>query len=361
MEPNATTAQTYGCPLPPEKFDELLEKVKKEIIDFEAKQLGKLKTELEAFEKKKKAVTDGYALKYPKLLEKWRLQNGQIELLHRSLTCLFKDGSWKHHITKCICPRLMAIADQEASLAKRRRCFLGEREQKRDSWKAIAEADKIYLDKLIANQAMVESAQSANDKLIAEIKLLLQGDDSAVAIYVFWFMLLPVHVQMAPMALLSFLDFAKGETPGDLCPPKKPEPETQSNGTTAPGPAPVLHPVPWLVDPDSYADDIDCAWTVYRAHKKEQGDAEAAYNKDPDDLVSMTKALDELRKAYDGQVRDCLKEIDETMPCGCGEKTTTTPATTETAQRPADAPVEEPMLADAGEAGSLSDTPKTTE
>ena len=175
MEPNATTAQTYGCPLPPEKFDELLEKVKKEIIDFEAKQLGKLKTELEAFEKKKKAVTDGYALKYPKLLEKWRLQNAQIELLHRSLTCLFKDGSWKQHITTCICPRLAAIADREASLAKRRKCFLGEREQKRDHWKAVAEADKIYLDKLIANQAMVESAQAANDKLIAEIKLLCRA------------------------------------------------------------------------------------------------------------------------------------------------------------------------------------------
>ena len=125
----------------------------------------------------------------------------------------------------------------------------------------------------------------------------------------------------------------------------------------------MLHPVPWLLHPDSYADEIDCAWTVYRAHKKEQGDAEAAYNKDPDDLAAVSKAVEELRKAYDGQVRDCLKEIDETMPCGCGEETPTTQTTrttTEAPPKPADMPVEEPMTVEFIEDGGTSDTPKTT-
>ncbi|MCV9961740.1 hypothetical protein OIU34_07470 [Pararhizobium sp. BT-229] len=343
MEPNATTAQAYGCPLPPEKFDKMLEKVKKDIIDFEAQQLGKLKTELEAFEKKKKAVTDGYTQKYPALREKWRLQNSQIELLHRSLTCLFKDCSWKQHIADCVCPPLAEIAKQDSLIAKRRRCFLGPLEYERDRTKAAAEADKAYLDTLIANQALVESALSADDKLIAEIKQLLQGEDSAVAIYVFWFKLLPMHVQLAPKALVHCLDFAKGEAPDDLCPPKESEPQTPAGGA----PVPVLHPVPWLVHPQSYPDEIDCAWTVYRVSKKAQGDAEAAYNKAPDDLASMTKTLGEWRKAFDGRVRDCLKKVDETMPCGCGDETTT------------DAPVEAASTADVGQDGGTSATPKT--
>lgn len=349
MEPSATPTQTYGCPLPSEKFDELLEKVKKEIIDFEAKQLGKLKTELEAFEKKKKAVTDGYSQKYPALREKWRLQNAQIELLHRNLTCLFNDGRWKGHITECICPKLAKIADQDDLLTKRRKSFLGELEYKRDRTKAVAEADKLHLDALIANQSQVEAALAANDKLIAEIKQLLQGDDSAVAIYVFWFKLLPMHVQLAPKDLLNCLDFAKDQAPGDLCPPKRPE-GTASAPTDETGTL-VLHPVPWLVDPKAYPGEIDCAWTVYHTSKKTQGDAEAAYNKKPDDLASMTKTLDEWRKAFDGEVRECLKTVDVATPCGCGDDIKPDPPTTMT--NSVDQSVEAtPLASVAGDAGT---------
>lgn len=308
---------TSSWPMACVNIDELLNTVSAEITAYEAKQLAKLKSELEAFHKKKDGVVQSYKDKYAALRERWCRQNSDVEMLYRHLTCLFKD-TWKLHIEKCICPPRSEIAELEAAIAKWQVCCKGKLEAKRDTTKAEADAAKLYLDTIIANQAQVESALSANDKWIAQIKQILQTRDAAVSIHVFWFKLLPAHAAMAPADLLHCLDFAKGHTPVELCPPKKGDDGLYDAGQRG-MPMPVPHPVPWLVAPDKYASEIDCAWTMYRDTKKAAGEADAAFLKAPDDIASVQKSLDALRKNLDVKIQDCLKGIQIMNDCDCGE------------------------------------------
>lgn len=311
---------TSGWPMACVNIDDLLKNVNAEITAYEAKQLAKFKSELEAFHKKKDGVVKSYKEKYQTLRDRWCRQNGDIECLWRHLTCIFKD-KWQQYIDKCVCPPRADIAARQAEIAERQKCCKGELEAKRDAAKAEADAAKLYLDIITANQAKLEAALSENDKWIKQINQLLLGKDAAVSIYIFWFKLLPAHIALAPSDLLHCLDFLpKGQTPDELCPPKgtaDPSRDSELQGK----PQPVPHPVPWLVDPDTYAGEIDCAWTLYRDAKKAHGDADAAFVKAPDDLASLQKSLDLRLKNLDAKVQDCLKDIHVKNHCGCGEVT----------------------------------------
>jgi hypothetical protein len=314
---NAASSWPMACV----NIDDLLNNVNAEIIAYEAKQLAKLKGELETFHKKKDGVVQSYKDKYPALREKWCRLNSEVELLHRNLTCLFKD-TWKQHIQNCVCPPRSKIVEVEAIIAERQKCCKGDLEAARDAAKIKADAAKIYLDIITANQAKLEAALSANEKWIGQIKQLLQGKDAAVSIYIFWFKLLPAHTALAPSDLLHCLDFAKWQSPDELCPPQ---------GRPAADAKAVPHPVPWLVAPADYANEIDCAWTMYRDMKKAHGDADAAYLKAPDDLASIQKSLDALRKDLDLKVQDCLKKVPIMDDCGCGGEPAKAPEVADTA------------------------------
>lgn len=333
METTATAPLKYGWSTPCLNVNELLKNVTEEINSFEVKQLGKLKGELEAFDKKKQAVSDAYGQKYPVLLDRWCRLTADMEILHRTLVCLFGTDAWKSYITLCICPILSEIADADAALQLRLSCALGPLERARNEAIAETEQEKVYLDTLTGNQAALEKDLTANEKWIADIKTLIQGPDAAKAIHLFWFKVLPKQWGMASDALRKKLDFAVGQLPGDLCPPKKP---AATQGSTADSGAQSPHPVPWLVDPKEYPNEIDCAWSAYWEAKKTQGKAEVDFNKNPDDVATAAKKLGDLNKTLDARIGDCLKDSAPAKDYGCAAPTVaTTPAAQQTNVRPA--------------------------
>jgi hypothetical protein len=302
-----------GWPMACVNIDDLLNSVNAEIIQYEARQLAKFKSELETFHKKKDGVVRSYNEKYAELREKWCRQNSEVELLHRNLRHIFK-GRWKEYIQKCVCPPLSDVATTETKIFEAQTKCRSALELTRDSSKIAADAAKLYLDTITANQSKLEAALSTNEKWIGQIKQLLQGKEAALSIYIFWFKLLPAHASMAPSDLEHCLEFAKGQSPTELCP----RGQSGAGGPQEQKPAPIPHPVPWLVAPTSYANEIDCAWTLYRDAKQAHSDADAAYQKAVDSVVSLEKLLDALRKDLDLKVQDCLNKLPVMDDCGCG-------------------------------------------
>ncbi|QDF37517.1 hypothetical protein FJN17_08030 [Bradyrhizobium symbiodeficiens] len=319
MNTIATAPSKYGWTVECLDVSKLLGNITDEIKAFEAKQLGKLKGELEAFDKKKHAVSDAYGQKYAALVQRWCNVTSDMEVLHRTLVCLFGKDAWKGYVTECVCPKLSEVADADAALQVRLSCALGELEKARNQAIATTDQAKLYLDTLTGNQAALEKDLKANEDWIAEIKRLLQGRDAAKAIYLFWFKVLPKQLSMANTELAKKLDFAKDELPGALCPPKSGS-ATQQTGADRSGAAAGMapHPVPWLVDPKQFAKEIDCAWSAYWDAKKKQGEAEVRFNNAPDDVASTEKKLEELRKALDATIGDCLAKAAPSK-CDCAE------------------------------------------
>ena len=110
-----TTAPTkYGWPIKCVNVSDLLGNVTEEIKTFEAKQLAKFKGELEAFDKKKTTVSDTYKQKYDGLVRRWCCVTSDMEVLHRTLICLFGKDAWKGYVADCVCPKLSEIAHADA-------------------------------------------------------------------------------------------------------------------------------------------------------------------------------------------------------------------------------------------------------
>jgi hypothetical protein len=328
MDTTTATPSEYGWPMKCENVGELLTAVTAQINDYEAKQLGKLKSELEAFDKKKQAVADAYKAGYEGLRCKWRALTAEIETQRRRLICLFGD-EWKTYVTECICKNLSEIAKAEEALQARNNCSLGPLELKLKQAKAATDEAKIYLDTLVDNLAALGKELAKNEAWIRDIKSLIDKPDTAAkAIHILWFKVLPLQWRMASDDLRKCLKFAEGESPCELCPPKLPLPEQDC--------AKVPHPVPWLVDPKCYAHELDCAWTAYRNAKDKQGEAEVAYNKAPDNVATAAKQLDELKKDLDARIAKCL-ESKKPKNCGCNEPPKPAPCAEKSAEQTADA------------------------
>jgi hypothetical protein len=317
---------------------EMLAQVTKELNEFDAKKLGELKSELEAFVKNQEKLVKDYEAKYPSLREKWCLQQQQVQQLHAAVKCAFPPPSepWKKIVEECICKKKHELRCLEERHAKRKRCCSGPLERARDRAKALYDAAKARLDALTALAAKVESILGEDATLIKDTNALMSGPDHAVVLWLFWFKLLPQHKQLAPSDVEdSCKTFADEETPAKLCeavwckpcdPEEeacKPTTEETEGGKTDPG-----RPVPWLIPPKDYGTALDCAWQDYRAAKDALAKADSAFKEKPDDLASLAKAVEDRKKAIEEEIKKCLKDRKPDDNCckkptdtGCEERT----------------------------------------
>lgn len=295
-----------GC-VPAQK---LLDSITAELNSFEAKKLGELKKDLEGFVARQGQLVDDYKKQYAALKKQWCDQQTEIDALSRAIRCAVP--TWKEIITKCVCPPQADIRCQEQSIANRKRCCKGTRERTRDDAQARFDDAKAYLDALIANAAGLKAALEADAKLIKEITGLLTGADQTVAVYLFWFKLLPQHNSIAPADCKTI---GADETLEKLCSTEfgkpcggDPNPCTPPKDEAAGDAAKPHHPAPWLVDPAKYATELDCAWSDRRDAKDAFAKADAAYKTKPDDLKALEDKLTAAKKGLDEEIKKCLKD-----------------------------------------------------
>lgn len=297
----------------------LLKTVVDEINTFEAKKLGELKTDLEAFIKKQDDVEKGYEKAYPVLRDRWCAQQKTIETLYAALKCAFPHQDWKKIVEACICNERHTVRCREQELDQRRHCGWGTRERTRERTRARRDATKARLDTLSDNAGKVKGALDDNDKLIGKIRDLLPQPDKAVALYFFWFKLLPAHKQLMPGDVSDDCrKFGDDESPYKLCEstykkdcdPKIELPCTPASDAPADDKTPFdsRHKAPWLIDPKKYRVELDCAWQDLSDAKKAFADAEAKFKESPDDLKSLEEALTKKKDALDGVITECLKK-----------------------------------------------------
>lgn len=279
------------------EIDKMLDDLNAQIADFEAKKLGQLKSELEAFNKKKKSLVDSYTAKYPGLLKQWTDQNALIRQMHKTLVCRFED--WREKFQHCVCDTIKYIDDAQADLDIRLNCAKLKLEADRDAAQNKADITEAYLKALSDNEKGVAAALSANNTRIGDVGQLLNGAGSHVAIYVFWGKLLPSHKQLAPEPLAPDLEksLAAASCSG-------PSANTDAAGSSTP------HAAPWLVDPDEYGAKLDAAWSAHKKAKEDYGAAAATFAKAPNDVVTVAKAIEAKRKRLDADIRECLKAYD---------------------------------------------------
>lgn len=297
----------------------LLTEITAELNRFEAKKLGELKAELEAFVKQQDAlVTEYKEKKYAPLREKWCAQHQQIEKLHAAIKCALPDDPWKKILTTCICEKQHAQECLDKRIKKRKRCCDGPLERARNQAHDRFEDAKLRLKTLSSNAQKLEAELAEHDKLIKEIQGLLPGPEQAVVLYLFWLKLLPAHRRMTPDDVTAECKkFGESDAPDKICgritcDKCKPEPGActipdDGCGTDAEGASPGQNP-PWLIHPDKYGAALDCAWESYRNAKDAFAEAESKYKGAPDDIESLSKLYDDNAKKLEADIRDCLKK-----------------------------------------------------
>lgn len=303
----------------PRSASELLAVVKAEIARFDARKLGELKTALEGFVKKQGALVADYEQAFPELKKLWMKQQESVGQLHKSLQGSLPDGKWKEGLSKCVCEKQREIRCKEEKIWVRKRCFQGELERKRDRAKEKSEAAKRHLDGLIANQKSLEAGLKQNDKMVRDIYSLMSTDIWQAA-YLFWFKLLPLHRAMTPPNV-KCPPVGEGEAPEDICsevektpcepepcgcqPPKKEEPGKQETHTTLPA----------MLDPKQYQGVLDSAWLENQRAREEASEAELALQREPDDIASLEKALEQEKKSLEEKIKECLGKQPGPFPC----------------------------------------------
>jgi hypothetical protein len=295
---------------------DLLAEVTLELNNFEARKLAELKAELEAIVKKKATLVDEYEKKYPVLRERWCKQHQDVEALSESLRCAFPNQDWKQLISDCICKKQREAYCLEQKINRRNHCCRGPRERAVEEAQAAFDAAQLRMNALNANTQKIEAGLGDGDKLIKEIQGLVPGPDKAIALFIFWFKLLPLHVGLTPDDVSpECKKFGEAETPWLLCkavlePDCKDDNPCDAKGYVAPSPgaAKSPRPAPWLMPWKNYSADLDGAWQDYRKAKNALAEAKSQLKSDPDDLESLRAKLADLNKTFEDRVRDCLKQ-----------------------------------------------------
>ena len=330
----------------------LLKQVNDQLASFKALKLDELQTELDQFCKKQETVVNEYRTRYPALRKTWCDRQTDVERLCAHIKCEFPldKEPWKTLIADKICGPLHDICCLEKRIAKRKRCCSGPLQRARDEALAVSDAAKKRLDWLTNLSARLDGLLTDEMKLVGDIEKLPPADRTA-ALYLFWFKLLPAHKRMAPddvsdackklcaegdpQTLCSEVFGKDCEDLDDGCAPKaagqagqvaqtgQAAQAAQAAPAAAPGatagktpPAtegckPVEPRGPWLMSPDSYETELDCAWAAYHEAKMKLADAESKLKADPDDLDSLIKQLTASKdpKTLDDAITKELKKV----------------------------------------------------
>ena len=295
---------------------EMLAKITGQMDTFDALKAAELKSGLTAFIAKRDALLADYKKQYPALLKSWSDQHSQIQGLLDQIHESVPDKR-AEAILACICTLRRTQYCNEQSLKRRQLCAGGMLEHARDLRKARFDADNARLDALSNLAARISAELKADAKLIGDIRAALDSPPPpGVALYSFWFKLLPSHRRLTPDGSDSTLgkteealckdalgdDWQKCPADAAICAPPKEDPAADAPDRTA---------APWLVDPNRYGDELDQAWSDCLDTKQKYADAESAFRAKPDDLAFLAKNVDDARKALDDQI---VKQLQQDNP-----------------------------------------------
>jgi hypothetical protein len=221
-------------------------------------------------------------------------------------------------VKDCICKPKHELECLEKRIDARARCCAGQLERKRDRAKRKFEWAKAHLETVKQNAQRVEADLNDNDKLIGkDIRDALAGPEPAVALYLFWFRLLPAHRRLRPADMKDDCPKFEGEDP--LCPtegcpeepgackPAGPEEKDELSANHCAGDEKTAT-VPALLLPKVYAEELDRAWRNYRNYKDVYAAAESTCKNSPDDLASLRKQHEEDGKTLEDRIKKCLKD-----------------------------------------------------
>ncbi|MES0199824.1 hypothetical protein [Mesorhizobium sp. M0011] len=301
-------------------MDDLIELQKdlaKQIAGYEAQKLAQVKSELEAFLKKKDAVVEAYKARYPDLLRRWKEEHEFIKDRLTKLKRLFSEAEIAAFFRKYVDPTESDVLAQRMRIEEfwrgRGKNELALRNATRD-----LEASKKTLDLLIANAQELDAVLKANIGLLNEIDEAVPKRNQGLAVYLLWAVLIPAHWRIAMFddeALLQIKDdgpeaLRRYLTPDDDTANQSGEEKGEAVATrVAAKPSPVWQytaPAPRLILPSNFGKAIDDAWLDYKARKDAYGVAEGDFARDPDDLPTLAKLYNEALKTRDATIRAAI-------------------------------------------------------
>jgi hypothetical protein len=318
----ATTSTPAAGATAPDPVKQLLQTAKRLKGQSEALDPDDLVSSVTNFGTGKAALLAAYKDKYPDLRTLWNTQHQQIVQLHSALSSAYPEAQRNKLINDCICTRRRAIQCEEDALQKRQLCAKGVREQARDAAEQVQKDAKTRLDALTANADGISAALDNHADLITQIKALLSTPNQPIVLLLFWFELLPGHLQLMPSdAPADYQSFGKGELEADLCKAAYAQPCPTPAGVCTPPaagapPAPVRRRVvPWLARPGTeYESELIVAWNDYLAAVEKLVAASGDYEADRDDLTAMQNQLDADKAALDEATRTCLVASAPSVP-----------------------------------------------
>jgi hypothetical protein len=311
-----TTAATKA-----EDLAKLINDLKFEISEFDAKKPGELKTLLETADKQLEAAKKDYLKQFETLMQRWSGQHERIMSLRARIQAA--DPNWKKLIEDRICPFIYRKARQ-AKYVECRGEAKGAREAARDD--ALA-AQKLAGDKATAWQSAAKqlgAVLDADDKLILQIEDQLESKETGIAIYRLWFKLLPTHVSIRPEfpkdkdgAETGPFQAIVDEIADALCLPMTPDSDRNkcsdysesADGSTAKyADAPKRWPrgVPYLIDPGRYEAKVIEVVTDYSKAKGAYALKQATYADKPDDLATARQKLKTWTEKLDADIEGCI-------------------------------------------------------
>jgi hypothetical protein len=293
--------------------EQILKDVIGELNDFEARKLNELKGELEAFVKVKTAAVTEYKNKYEDFKTRWLEEGKQLDQLRSDLLCSYPD--WKDRIKSGICSFHKELHELEKDIKSLSSCK-GKNEKRRDEAKWQLDAARSTVEAWKTATKVIEEKLKVNQGLITQIRNLSQGEDRAFRLYLLWFKLIPAHNQLRPDDTPAS---HPEETPETLCGERKeqgqlanPSQEGSSRSQQAYAESKnnpcceSSRKAPWIIDKDKYEKTLNWAFCDYKKKKEEYAQAVSAFQADSDDLVSLTKKLDDKTKSLEDDVKKAL-------------------------------------------------------
>ena len=273
----ATARHSHG-------IDEQLAELERETA--KQKLLESLKTELAPIKQKKDQAIKNYTdKKREDLLARWKAQATALE---RNWKDINDYPNWSALIDRVVCPikdKIKRQAETVSALAPPQ----GTKQKKVAEAKAKVDARKAELDGWLSIDQQLSKQLDDVDKAIKEVKDAYNGPEPVISLYLFWFKALPLHQSITPNAAGASREPAIAVEKWPAC-LKWPE-----RGNI------------YLIATADLPRKIDAAWQEYRKARDDLAQAESDFNKQPDDLATEMRTLDQLKKNEDQDIRDALK------------------------------------------------------
>jgi hypothetical protein len=304
-----------------------LARVNAELSRLQAKDLPGLQQELATFVGKQDTLVGAYRTQFPALRKLWCDRQLDVERLYAHIRCEFPldKPAWQKVVADCICTPEHDLHCLKRRVGRRTRCSTGPHEREFLAADARYSAAKVDLDALTGLVGQLTAKLAASLDLVGAIEKL-GPTGRAVAIYLFYWKLLPAHKRLAPKDVSAdCLRLGSEGDPHVLCKGVWDRVCKDEEGACKP-PDEAHHepehherPVPWLLPPDDYGTALDCAWDRYQRAREERAEAKAKYDADQDSLQALTDRLAATESGIDAAIENCLSAIP--IGDGCCDQT----------------------------------------